>query len=84
MNLSSCGIDCAVCKFQTEQNCPGCRVHQGNPFWGKCDLYACATGKRLPHCGKCADFPCGMLHEWASSENPERIQNLVDYNHLNS
>ncbi len=77
MNLSSCGIDCAACKFQVEQNCPGCNVHKGNPFWGKCDLFACATEKNLPNCGKCQEFPCEKLKEWASQENPERIQNLM-------
>ena len=25
-------------------------------------------------------FPCDMLKEWASSENTDRIQNLVDLN----
>lgn len=79
MNLSSCGIDCDVCKFKVEQDCPGCYVVKGKPFWsneGTCDLYACAVGKNLPHCGKCDEFPCGMLQEWASSEGPERIDNL--------
>ena len=79
MNLSFCGIDCDTCKYKIEQNCPGCRAVQGKPFWagdGSCDLYTCATGKDLPHCGKCGEFPCGTLKEWAAQENPERIGNL--------
>lgn len=80
MNLSICGIDCDVCKYKDQNGCPGCRVHKGTPFWGKCDLYICATEKNLSHCGECEDFPCEMLKEWASSENPERIQNLIDLN----
>ena len=80
MNISSCGIDCAACKFQVEQNCPGCHVHKGKPFWGKCDLYACATKKELPHCGKCGDFPCKQLIDAHKGENPDgngiEIENL--------
>lgn len=75
-NLSSCGIDCAACKFTKEKNCPGCRVHKGKPFWGSCELYGCASGKHLPHCGVCQTFPCARLQEWAAGENPERIENL--------
>ena len=80
MNLSVCGIDCDECKYKTAKNCPGCRACKGTPFWGNCDLYACAIKKNLPHCGKCEEFPCEMLKEWASGENPERIQNLIDFN----
>lgn len=83
MNLSICGIDCDMCKHKTENNCPGCRVLKGKPFWGHCDLYACAGEKDIPHCGKCGEFPCKMLKEWATAENPERIQNLIDYNNHN-
>ena len=46
MNLSSCGINCDVCKYKSENGCPGCHEHKGNPFWGECDLYACAI-KRI-------------------------------------
>lgn len=79
MDLSSCGIDCDTCKFKVEASCPGCNALQGKPFWSKdgtCDLYACASGKEHPHCGKCGNFPCEMLKEWASGENGERIENL--------
>jgi hypothetical protein len=89
MKLSSCGIDCAACKFSVElgQSCPGCHAVTGKPFWsndGACDLYTCASEKKLHNCGKCGDFPCGMLTEWASGtddttglpENGQRIENL--------
>lgn len=79
MNLSSCGIDCDDCKFKVEASCLGCHALKGKPFWSKdgtCDLYDCASGKGHPHCGKCGEFPCGMLQEWASSEGTERIDNL--------
>ncbi len=79
-NYSSCGIDCDACKFKTEQNCTGCYVHKGRPFWGICELYDCAASKELLHCGKCNDFPCTKLIEAHKSENPDgdgiEIENL--------
>jgi len=75
-NISICGIDCDNCKYKEENGCKGCRTNEGKIFWGECDLYKCCTSKNLIHCGMCTDFPCSMLQEWASSENPERIDNL--------
>ena len=46
---------------------------------GRCDLFDCSV-KKVPHCGKCNNFPCDILKEWASSENTEIIQNLVELN----
>jgi len=79
MNLSICGIDCDVCKFKQEGKCEGCRISAsiGKCVWGgRCELHDCATEKSLSHCGKCKEFPCATLQEWASSENTERIDNL--------
>ncbi len=39
-------------------------------------MYKCNEEKNHEHCGKCPEFPCDKLKEWASSENPERIDNL--------
>jgi len=75
-NISICGIDCDSCKHKEENGCKGCRANEGKIFWGECDLYKCCISKNLVHCGLCTDFPCSMLQEWASSENPERIDNL--------
>ena len=75
-NYSVCGIDCDICKYREEQNCNGCRSNKGKIFWGECDLYECCNSRNLKHCGLCADFPCNTLQEWASGENPERIDNL--------
>ncbi len=75
-NYSVCGIDCDDCKFKTERNCKGCKIIQGNVFWGKCDLYICCKEKQLENCGECSVFPCDKLKEWAASENPERIDNF--------
>lgn len=79
MNLSSCGIDCDSCKYSIEKGCPGCHMQKGKPFWGECELYQCASDRNIKHCGECNEFPCDELKKWASSENPERIQNLIDY-----
>jgi hypothetical protein len=79
MRLSSCGIDCDTCEIGKEKNCAGCQSVKGKPFWsaeGLCDLFACASKKEHPHCGKCEGFPCEMLKEWAAGENSERIDNL--------
>lgn len=46
-------------------------------FFGESVKYISAMHKkRQEHCGKCKDFPCEKLKEWAASENPERIDNL--------
>jgi len=75
-SYSICGIDCDACKFKAEQGCKGCKAVQGRVFWGDCDLYRCNAQKNQEHCGKCVQFPCDTLKEWAASENPERIENL--------
>ena len=75
-NYSICGIDCDSCKFKVEQGCKGCKTIEGRVFWGECDLYKCNAEKGQEHCGKCAQFPCDTLKEWAASENSERIDNL--------
>lgn len=75
--FSVCGIDCGKCRFRTEMNCAGCRENKGMMFWGKCDIFFCSSNdKELGHCGQCENFPCEMLKSFASSENPERIDNL--------
>ncbi len=75
-DYSICGIDCATCRFGTEQECKGCKAMKGKVFWGECDLYQCNAEKNQAHCGVCKAFPCPKLQEWAASENPERIDNL--------
>lgn len=75
-DYSICGIDCGSCKFQKEQHCTGCKNSKGKVFWGICELYNCNADKNQAHCGKCDDFPCEKLREWAASENQERIDNL--------
>ena len=86
-NLSVCGIDCSICKYVTENGCTGCRENEGKIFWGKgsqCELYKCCIEKGHENCGFCKEFPCEKLKEWASGKNPERIQNLIEYNKINT
>ncbi len=73
---SICGIDCHNCRHREEQGCPGCQASEGKVFWGECELYFCNRQKGQEHCGLCREFPCAKLKEWASGENPERIDNL--------
>jgi len=79
MNLSSCGIDCDACSYKTSHNCPGCSALRGKPFWSG-NLFACAAGKTLPHCGACAEFPCEKLVTAHKNENPDgngiEVENL--------
>lgn len=49
-------------------------------FWGNCELYRCNAEKSQNNCGECKQFPCDKLKEWASTENPERIDNLRKLN----
>ena len=83
MKYSVCGIDCDNCEVGQANGCKGCREVSGTVFWGHCELFDCATEKTAEHCGKCSDFPCSKLKKWAESENPERIQNLIDLNNQN-
>lgn len=76
MSYSVCGIDCNACKFKGDKKCEGCYAIQGKVFWGQCELYTCCKDRDLIHCGKCNEFPCDKLQQWATSENPERIDNL--------
>ena len=77
MNLSSCGIDCDACGFMQEGKCEGCRVSaaKGACVWGgRCELFDCADGKALPHCGRCGEFPCERLITAHKNENPDGIE----------
>jgi len=83
MNISVCGINCDACSFKLENKCEGCRTvaPKGECVWGgRCGLYDCATEKKLPHCGKCKEFPCLTLIDAHANENPTgngiEIENL--------
>jgi len=39
---------------------------RNEPFWGdSCPVKSCCEGKGLEHCGKCSDFPCELLSQFA-------------------
>jgi len=57
------GTYCGTCSFlnrKEKPSCSGCGNQNGEPFWGKCKLYACTKG-RVEHCGMCESFPCGLF-----------------------
>ncbi len=62
---SRCGIVCSECKYKEQVNCKGC-AHIDKPFWGEsCPVKSCCEDKELLHCGKCGDFPCDLLNQFA-------------------
>ena len=61
--VAPCGTYCGTCAFlnrEEKPSCLGCGNQNGELFWGKCRLHACATG-RVEHCGICEDFPCDLF-----------------------
>lgn len=74
---SRCGILCSQCAYREQMGCEGC-IHIQKPFWGEnCPVKSCCEAKKQAHCGLCADFPCGLLNQFAYDEkqgdNGERI-----------
>ena len=74
---SRCGIVCSKCKYRVEMNCGGC-VNIDRPFWGECAVKSCCEGKELENCGRCGDFPCEVLNQFAydkeQGDNGRRIE----------
>ena len=61
--VAPCGTYCGTCSFLNQKekpSCSGCYNQQGELFWGKCKLYACAKD-RVEHCGLCKDFLCDLF-----------------------
>jgi len=78
MEKSKCGTNCAVCKFRERFDCKGCRQMQGQPFWGYCDIYACAENHAFDHCGQCEELPCDMLRKAIENGHQSgRLENLL-------
>jgi len=69
MAESRCGLCCSDfnCKEQFGFDCRGCAAEE-NPPWGECDIKQCCEGKKLEHCGLCADFPCQVLYGFSYDE----------------
>ena len=62
---SYCGLSCEECEYREEFHCGGCMATGGNPFYGPCELAACARRKKVNFCGECKDFCCEMLHRYS-------------------
>jgi len=73
-NLATpCGLYCGECLFY-EKPCKGCVPSGGKPSWGKCKTYACATEKKVEHCGECGEFPCSLfLNQYSRELGPWRV-----------
>ncbi len=72
--FSPCGALCNYCiyfKGEKQPQCPGCRAVEGKPFWGSCEIYACAEKHGVEHCGLCDEFPCD---NFVSSYDPSEGQ----------
>jgi hypothetical protein len=73
--LAPCGAYCGVCEFYTKKKtpqCPGCASKKGHPFWGECQLFACAKKHSVDHCGDCTEFPCDLfINQFDPAEGPK-------------
>lgn len=66
---SRCGIVCSECEYRTQMGCKGCIAIE-KPFWGeRCPLKTCCEAKGLDNCGRCSEFPCGLLVQFAFDEH---------------
>lgn len=84
MIQSRCGILCEECAYRESTGCKGCTAIQ-KPFWGEaCPVKSCTEGKKHGHCGECAEFPCGLLHQFAydkeQGDEGKRIRQCEQWN----
>ncbi|NMA85602.1 MAG: DUF3795 domain-containing protein [Epulopiscium sp.] len=75
---SRCGILCSECGYRESMGCNGC-INIKKPFWAEqCPVKFCCESKSREHCGKCEDFPCDVLTEFAydkeQGDNGKRIK----------
>lgn len=64
--------------------CRGCRsgalyIHDG---CARCDIRACADEKGIPHCGLCAEFPCGRLRAFQTDGRVHHLEILTQLERL--
>jgi hypothetical protein len=63
------GILCGECEYRERTGCKGCTAIE-KPFWGEsCPLKACCEAKGLENCGRCGEFPCELLVQFAFDES---------------
>lgn len=66
---SRCGILCSECEYREQVGCRGCTAIT-KPFWSdSCPVKACCEARGLPNCGRCDEFPCELLVQFAFDEN---------------
>lgn len=82
--IGKCGLYCEECDFREQSGCPGCGVAGGDMFWGKCAIAKCCDSKYLEHCGRCGNFPCRQLENFAydpeHGDNGVRLVHLCEWN----
>ena len=75
--MGYCGLDCESCDWRAKTDCSGCQAAEGKMFWGECRVATCCIARGLAHCGKCAEFPCDVLNEFAySAEHGDKGQRI--------
>jgi hypothetical protein len=78
--LNACGAYCDGCPSYGsggDPPCAGCTEIQGNPWWGECRLFKCASEKKVAHCGLCNEFPCETSATHFDPGNPLGQRNAV-------
>ncbi len=62
--LTAADICCGGCKDKKEELPVFCRG---------CFIRACAEKRKLPHCGKCGEYPCAYWKAHIPADSPSRI-----------
>ncbi len=78
--LHACGAYCDDCpsyKGKEAPACEGCIETRGNPWWGECKLFKCASDKGVSFCGACDDFPCEISVTHFDPDNPVGQRNAI-------
>ncbi len=82
MHESRCGLLCSECEYVQSNGCKGCLA--GDPFWGNCRVATCCIDKGHDHCGKCEEFVCKQLNDFAydkeQGDDGKRLEVLKTWN----
>lgn len=76
MLVSCCGNRCDLCE-QYPGRCAGCQAVKGQVAWTAqmnlkvCPFVSCAAETKVPHCGRCPDFPCELYSLSFPEEAPD-------------
>ena len=69
--IGYCGVDCAACDDLTSGKCPGCRKTEW-PADDPCPPAGCCARRKIPFCGDCGEFPCGMMRDFYEESDSHR------------